>query len=167
VIKLFWVLCFTSLLVAFPVFSQTLPPVVARDLNKKQVNWPKDFTAEKTILIIAFTRNQQPKIDEWVSALQLKTPGAPPWFEVPLIKNPGGLVRGFIDNGMRRGIPSAEARSHVVTVYTDKKKFMATAGLPDEDIHVVVVARDGKILGRSTGAHTVEKANVIEAALKR
>jgi hypothetical protein len=179
------------------VSAQQLPIITAKDLNKKTVNWPKDFTAERTILIVAFTRGQQPQIDAWVNALNLKRPGAAPWFETPLIKNPGAFVRSFIDNGMRSGIPGAapwfetpliknpgafvrsfidngmrsgipgkDARSHVVTIYTDKKAFMKAMNLPDENIHVVVVSRTGKVIGQVIGTHTPEKEKIIEAALK-
>jgi hypothetical protein len=148
------------------VSAQQLPNIIAKDLNKKPVNWPKDFTAERTILIVAFSRSQQPQIDAWVNALQLKSPGAPPWFETPLIKNPGSFVRSFIDNGMRKGIPGTEARSHVVTIYTDKKAFMAAMNLPDENIHVVVLSRTGKVVGQVVGPHTADKEEIIKAVLK-
>ncbi len=166
-LKLFFTLCVTLIIGLPQAFCQILPTVIARDLNKKPVIWPKDFTAEHTILLVAFTRQQQPVVDAWVTGLQLKTPGAPAWFEVPVIKNPGGFVRGFIDNGMRRGIPSVEARAHVVTLYTDKTAFKKAVGLPDEDVHVLVVAKDGKVIARQSGIHTVVKATAIEDALKR
>ncbi len=155
------------LAVASPLAAQHLPFIAAQDLNKKKIEWPKDFSADRTLLIVAFARGQQPQIDTWVSALKLNAPGAPPWFEVPVIKNPGSFVRSFIDGGMRRGIPSSAARSHVVTVYTDKKAFMAATGLPSEDVHVLVVARSGAVLARATGGQSAPNIALIEAALKR
>jgi hypothetical protein len=154
------------LMTSMPASAQQLPNITAKDLNRKPVNWPKDFTAERTILIVGFSGSQQPQIDAWINALQLKSPGAPPWFETPLIKNPGAFVRSFIDSGMRSGIPGTDARSHVVTIYTDKKAFMKAMNLPDENIHVVVVSRTGKVIGQVIGTHTPEKEKIIEAALK-
>jgi hypothetical protein len=146
--------------------AQQLPAVTAQDLNKKKISWPRDFTGDRTVLIIAFGRNQQVFIDGWVAGLQLKKPGAAPWYEVPLINNPGSFVRSFIDSGMRRGIPSVEDRAHVVTLYVKKKQFMQTLGLPDENVHVLVVDKTGKVLSRVTGTYSAEAATPTLAALK-
>ncbi len=160
----------TGLLVALlaPVaaLAQQLPTIKAEDLNKKPVSWPADFTTDRTVLIVAFDRNQQPIIDAWVSGLQLKVPGAPAWFEVPLINKPPKFVQSFINNGMRRGIPDPAVRSHVVSVYTDKKAFMSTMGLVGNDVHVLVLSRTGQLLGKATGRYSAEAAAKLEAALK-
>ena len=74
---------------------------------------------------------------------------------MPLINDPGMFMRWFINTGMRRGIPSKEVRSHVWTVYTDKKAFMQTCGMPSEKvIYAMVVDRHGKILATESGNYS-------------
>jgi hypothetical protein len=149
----------------FAVGAQQFPDVSAKDLNKKPVSWPRDFNTDRTVLIFAYDRDQQDMVDSWVKGLGLKTPGAAAWFEVPLINNPGKFVRSFIDNGMRRGIPTVEARAHVVTLYVKKKEFMKTMQLPDEDVHVLVLDRSGKVVSRAKGIYTATSAQSISSAL--
>lgn len=148
-----------------PALAQQMPPVSATDLNKKPVSWPKDFKADHTVLMIAFDRSQQGIVDSWVKGLGLSAPNAAPWFEVPLINNPGKLIRSFIDSGMRRGIPSPEARAHVVTLYVKKKDFMQTMQLPDEDVHILVMDRTGTVVARAKGLYTASAAAPLAAVL--
>jgi hypothetical protein len=153
--------------VAAQVDAQTLPPIAAYDLNKKPISWPAGLPAERTILIIAFTRGQQNNVDSWVRGMALKSPGAPAWFEVPMISNPGGIARFFIDNGMRGGIPNVQDRARVVTVYTNKAAMMTAMGLPNEtQVHVLVVTRMGKILVRVSGDHSPAGEAAIRQALR-
>jgi hypothetical protein len=105
------------LLPASLIHAQQMPAVTAKDLNKKSISWSRDFATDRTVLIIAFERDQQPMVDSWVKGLGLKENKSVSWYEVPVINNPGRILRGFIDNGMRKGIPTSEARSHVVTLY--------------------------------------------------
>jgi hypothetical protein len=156
-----------SLSVAVAAEAQIMPPIKASTLSKKPVNWPSQLPAERTVIIIGFSQKQQPDIDTWINGLKLKEPGAPAWFEVPLINNPGGIVRWFIDSGMRRGIPSAYDQDHVVTVYTNKKALMRTMGLPNEaTIYTLVVSRSGAILARVSGNYSLGGAAQIAKALK-
>jgi hypothetical protein len=161
-------LCALALLSAGPVSAQTLPPIKAADLNKKPVSWPAGLPAARTILLIAFERKQQAQIDTWVAGLRLKAPGAPAWFEVPMIKDPGRFIRGFIDGGMRRGIPSPADRARVVTVYGDKKALLKSMGIASEAVvHAVVVERSGRITARVSGEYSPAGAAQIMAAVGR
>jgi hypothetical protein len=146
--------------------AQTLPPIKAANLNKQAVTWPSGLPAPRTILIIAFDRAQQRQVDGWVAGMGLKAAGAPAWYEVPLINNPGGVARWFIDNGMRSGIPAKADRARVVTVYGDKPALMKSMGLPNESVHVLVVERSGKIITRVTGAYSAAGATAILGAIK-
>jgi hypothetical protein len=155
------------LALAVPAAAQILPPISAADLNKKKIVWPRDLTAERTLLIIAFDRAQQAQVDGWVAGLRLKSPGAPAWYEVPLINNPGGLIRSFIDGGMRRGIPSVQDRAHVVTLYGDKKALMKTMGLTNEKtVHALVVDRAGRIIAGVSSSYSAAGAATLNKALR-
>lgn len=147
--------------------AQVLPPIKASNLNKQPVAWPKDLPAERTILIIAFERKHQSLVDGWVAGMRLKAPDAPAWFEVPIINNPGGVARWFIDNGMRSGIPNKSDRARVVTVYGNKAALMASMKISDAStVHAVVVERSGRIVARASGAYSRANAEQILTALK-
>ena len=155
-----------ALLLPASLAAQSLPDIRAADLNKKKIHWPADLAAERTLLLVAFERKQQKDIDTWVNGMKLKAPGAPAWYEVPMIKNPGGLVRSFIDGGMRRGIPAPADRARVVTVYGDKKAMLKQMAISDESmVHALVVARDGRIIIHVPGRFSEAGAQQLEAAL--
>jgi len=132
------------------------PQVSGKDLNHKPWIAPADFPGDRTIVVVAFAREQQADVDTWTEGLGLNTPSSTlPWIEMPLINDPGMFMRWFINTGMRRGIPSKEVRSHVWTVYTDKKAFMQTCGMPSEKvIYAMVVDRHGKILATESGNYS-------------
>jgi hypothetical protein len=160
-------LVITLPMIAFAQALPTVPTVVTADLNKREIIWPRDLTAERTVLIVGFAGNQQPVIDRWVAGLGLKNPGAPVWYEVPMIRNPGALGRWFINRGMRGGIPDSVDRSRVVTVYGDKQAMMRQMGLPDESVHALVVDRAGRILVRQSGEYTAQARAVVMGAMGR
>jgi hypothetical protein len=158
-------LCIT---VTTGALAQVLPPIKARNLNKELVSWPQGLPAERTILIIAFERKHQTLVDGWVTGMRLKAPGAPAWFEVPIINNPGGMARWFIDNGMRGGIPNKADRARVVTVYGNKAALMASMKIADASaVHVLVVERSGRIVARESGGYSSAASAKLLNALKR
>jgi hypothetical protein len=148
--------------------AQTMPMIKSADLNKKVIVWPRDFTAERTLIFVAFRQGQQSNIDAWVAGMNLKAAGAPSWFEIPMIGDPGSVGRWFINNGMRSGIPSKVDRARVVTVYGNKAAMMKTMGLPGEkQIHALVVDKAGKIIVRVSGDYSANGAKILNQALSR
>jgi hypothetical protein len=146
--------------------AQIMPPIKAADLNKKTVAWPQDFTAQHTLLLIAFRQGQQSNIDGWVKGMDLKASGAPSWFEVPMINNPGSVGRWFIDNGMRSGIPNKADRARVVTLYGKKANMMKAMDIPNEtQVHALVVDKAGKIIVRVSGDYSEDGAATLLQAL--
>jgi hypothetical protein len=70
-----------------------------------------------------------------------------PWIEMPVVDEPGMVMRWIIDTGMQRGIAGEDARSHVWTAYTDRKAFLRSCGIDSvNDIYVLVVTGDGEIV---------------------
>ena len=137
-----------------------LPNVTGKDLNGKPWKAPADFAADRTLVILGYEQEQQAAIDTWTAGMGLTKPGNTlPWIEMPVIDEPGMVMRWVIDTGMRSGISGNEARSHVWTAYTDRKAFLKSCGIDSvNDIHVLVVARDGAILAMETGRHTDDAA---------
>jgi hypothetical protein len=137
-----------------------LPTVTARNLQRSRVTFPDDLEGERNVLLIAFQQWQQRSIDTWLPFVkQLESDHeALYYYELPVIQSLNPLARLFINEGMRAGIPDSTARERTITLYLDKPAFRQALGLPDEeDIYVLLVDRDGRVLWRTTGEFSPEK----------
>jgi hypothetical protein len=145
------------------------PTVTARDLLRRQVTLPTDFEGERNVLLIAFQQRQQSLIDTWLPFVQQleQTQQGVCYYELPVIQRLNVLARTFINEGMRAGIPDRLARERTITLYLDKALFRRTLDIPhEEDIYVLLVDRQGKVLWRSQGAFTPEKGEALAQALQ-
>jgi len=145
-----------------------LPAVTGKDLNGKPWKAPADFPGDRTLVILGYEQEQQEAIDTWTAGMGLTKPeNSLPWVEMPVIDEPGMVMRWIIDTGMQRGIPDQDIRSHVWTAYTDRKAFLKSCGIDSvSDIHVLVVDRAGRILAMETGRHTDAAAARIAKLLR-
>ena len=149
---------------ATPPTPSAFPTVESADLTGRSLTLPRDLPEARTIMILAFTQEQQADVDGWRAGLGLK-PGDTNWLEMPVIDQPGAVGRFFIDTGMRRGIPDVAVRRHVVTLYTDKRTFFAQVGIrSDEQVIVMVVDRGGHILARVDGPFDKDRVRSITVA---
>jgi len=147
--------------------SRRLPVVTGKDLNGKAWQAPADFPAGRTLVILGYEEEQQKEIDTWTAGLGLtRRENTLPWVEMPVIDEPGVIMRWIIDTGMQRGIPDKEVRSHVWTVYTNRREFLKACGIESMNaIHVLVVTREGDVLAMESGGYTEEAGNRILAAV--
>jgi hypothetical protein len=148
-----------------PLIAGTLPEINAEDLNGKPYSLPQGLPAQKTLLLIAYKREQQEDINTWISGLNLKT-ASTPWLELPVLEDYGSWFKWFVDNGMRKGIKSEFDRAKVVTVYTSKESFNNSMGInTEESIHAAVVDRNGNVITLESGRFTEQKAEKLMAIL--
>ena len=107
--------------------GETLPRVTGTSLSDQQVTFPDVADGAPLLLLIGYVQSAQFDIDRWLLGLdqlgwKTKT------FEVPTL--PGMMPRmfaGFIDGGMRSGIPE-EDWAAVVTVYEEGHKLAQFTG---------------------------------------
>jgi len=135
---------------AAPVF----PTVSGESLNKRAISIPADLDAPFNLLLVAFYQRQQAEVDTWIpTARQIIADHANvEFYELPTISGGWGLMRGWVDGGMRSGIPDFGARERTVTVYTDTEKFRSLAGIDDpEKIWVGIVDRQGRVYWSARG----------------
>ena len=143
------------------------PRMQVKNLSDEIRTLPADFPGERTLLLIAFQREQQDNLDDWSARLNLRNPDAPAWLELPVIDDPGALLRWFVDVGMKNGIADPFVRSQVFSVYTPRAEFIRHLGLPGTDqVHLVVADRSGNILCRVSGDWSEQKEHLLRAALK-
>jgi hypothetical protein len=144
------------------------PAVTGSNLQRKKLNLPQDFEGQQNLVLIAFQQWQQSQVDTWLPfARQLEEthPGVR-YYELPTIRRLNALSRTFVNEGMRAGIPDPVARERTITIYLDKLAFRQALQLPGEDdIHVLLLDRQGRVLWRAEGAFTAEKGESLAATL--
>jgi hypothetical protein len=119
-----------------------------------EFQFPRDFAGDLNLLFVPFLQYQQATVNTWVpfaQDLEASFPGVI-YYELPTIDERPMLARTFINEGMRAGIPDQTARERTITLYIDMDKFMQATGIPDKnEVHTLLVNRDGEILWRTTG----------------
>ena len=144
------------------------PRSAGMDLNGRALALPQDFAGRVNLLFVAFEMRQQEVVDTWTSFTQKMRAAHPGLaaYELPTIGRAWGLVRGFIDGGMRSGIPDTEVRASTVTLYLKVPSFVRALGITStKTITVLLVTRKGEILARGTGPYSSETAAPLAAAV--
>ena len=144
-----------------------MPSIAAENLNERAITLPADLPAEKTLVLMAFQREQQAEVDTWIKGMDLAN-GKLPWLEVPVVGSGGTWWRGMVNSGMRMGIRDEAVRERIVTLFTDRAALLRTMGLPGEGkvVLALVMNRNGVVLAQAQGRHSAEKAQLLIAALQ-
>ena len=138
------------------------PVVTGSNLQRKKLTLPRDFQGERILVFVAFQQWQQRQVDTWIP-----THPEVRYYELPTIQQLNALARTFINEGMRAGIPDPVARERTITLYLDKNAFRQALQLPGEDdIHVLLLDRQGTVLWRGEGAFTPEEGKALSALLR-
>jgi hypothetical protein len=146
-----------------------MPAVSGSNLQRERLNLPEDLEGEWNLVLIAFQQWHQRQVDTWLPfARQMEeTYPSVRYYELPTIQRLNALARTFINEGMRAGIPDPVARERTITLYVDKGDFRAALDLPDEDnIYVLLLDRQGRVLWRAEGAFTPVKGESLAEALR-
>lgn len=160
------VLAAFAALLADPALAQMLPAQEAELLDRSDFDLPADFTADRTVLIAAFSREQQEVLaGDWERALSAAGISGPPErYQLFVIDNPGAIVRGFIRSGMRGELPESSHSGLILAWVADLESWLDATGLADAgDLRVLVVDRAGRVLGVESGPASVEAAARIAA----
>jgi hypothetical protein len=142
------------------------PNVSGSNLNGKAFTLPHDLAAPLNLVLVAYQRDQQAAVDTWHEAgARARQAGVAVW-EVPTLSRGSALFRGFIDGGMRRGIPDPNVRAATITLYIDKRAFNSALNVVGEStITVLLVRPSGEIVWRTTGPYTAEAGAALQAVL--
>lgn len=145
------------------------PVVSGFNLNRQELEFPRDFQGNFNLVIIAFQQPQQAVVNTWipfVQELEEKFPGFI-YYELPTIYEMLAFSRTFINEGMRAGIPDQTARERTITLYLDKATFKSALDISSEgEIHLFLVDHNGSILWRNSGEFTEGKADELLEVLK-
>mgnify|MGYP003633053697 CR=1 FL=1 len=136
-------------------------------LEGKTVVMPQDFSGQETLLLFGYKQDSQFDIDRWLIGLDM-TQTKVSAYEIPTIQ--GMLPRmfsGFIDSGMRKGIPK-ELWKGVVTVYADGDKVQRfTGNLNPNNARVMLLNKEGAIVYFYDQGFSVEALNEVREALEK
>lgn len=148
--------------------SSRFPTVSGFNLNRQELEFPRDFGGDLNLLFVPFLQYQQTIVNTWIPLADKLESSFPElaYYELPTINELPALSRTFINEGMRAGIPNAKARERTITLYIDLTGFMRALSIPTKDeVHVLLVDRQGSILWRTTGSLDEAKGSALAGAI--
>ena len=141
------------------------PTVRGTNLADGAVVLPAAFEGVLNLVFIAFKRFQAPWVNTWMPEANALTTEYPElqYYRLPTIAFSDPHHHSSIDQGMRVAIELSEELARVITLYLDKSAFRGALGLPDEEtIYVLLIDREGRVLWRTEGAYTPQKARLLQ-----
>lgn len=154
------------------VMTDRFPEIEGTSLSLVEHRLPGTLEGQVNLLLIAFRQWQQRDVDTWVpTAGELSSTYAGfRAYELPVISRMYRPVSGFIDGGMRSGIPDPDVRASTITVYLNRTQFLEALNIDSVgEIVPMLVTPHGEILWRTTGPMTPEASRelgvAVEAAL--
>lgn len=155
-------------LVAAQSTGMRFPEVTGRNLEGRELRLPDDFESARTVVLIAFKRQQQRDVDSWLPELNARRAedSGLEVFEIPTLSNGWSPLRWWIDGGMARGIKDQAVREVTVTLYIRKGPFKEALRIASERrIHLLLLDGDGIVRFRSEGPSTPEAVEALRRAL--
>ena len=140
------------------------PTVKGNNLEKKKYKLPQDLEGKLNVVTVAFQQWQQGLVNTWVPFLEELKEAHPEisFYELPTMSSGYRGMKFMIDGGMRMGIPDVAIRSRTITLYLDKKKFMKSLDIKnDETIITFLLNTKGEIFLRIEGEFNNEKGKKI------
>ena len=145
--------------------DDVFPSIQGKNLNKRSLTVPDDFSEKNIFIIVAFLQWQQRAVDEVIGQLEASDVHLTHHIiEVPVIQQSTWLRQVRLDTLMRLGIRDRAVRQRTITVYLDKKEFQASLDIPNDDsIHWFVVDHaTKKILMRGAGNISQQEIDAIK-----
>ncbi len=142
------------------------PAFEAETVAGRAVKLPALLTAPRTVVLVAYSEEQQQDVDRWMAALELKSRNIP-WLQVPVLGRTNPFFQNLILTGLRRSLPDKADRERVAVTFVEGDEFRRSLALGGEGrvMHALVVERSGAVALRLDGPHTPEKGARLLAAL--
>lgn len=142
---------------ASPTVGEVFPSVEGVSLERRAIRVPEDFKGEKVLLLIGFEQNAQFDIDRWILSIKQLNLNIS-LVEIPAIRGYfPRVMKGYIDKGMRSGIPK-EDWSSVVTVYSDADDLAHFVGTENAlNSRVLLLNKDGKVVWFHDRGYSADK----------
>ena len=146
------------------------PKLHAHDLETKAYVVPEDLPGTFRLILLPFKQWHQIIVGAWLDALApalASRPDVTSW-EIPALSALWKPARGYIDGGMRSGIPDIEVRRHTLTSYGELGVITAQLGIDNFDApHVFLLDDAGEILWRDSGEPDAQAVLAFAEALEQ
>lgn len=137
-----------------------LPETATQSLDDKPLLLPRDLTGDRTLLLVAFERDQRPALTTWVNGLHLAT-NKIAWMEVVVVGPQNAFVHAMIVRGMRRESEDSALRDKLLPIFSDQEAFAKAMGLSVKSPYAVLVDRRGAVIAVSKGEYSQAKAEAL------
>lgn len=141
------------------------PTIKAETLAGNEITFPNILNGKKGIIVVAFQRQAQAQADSWYNAytdsLQKNNYI---FYEIPMISSFWKWMSGWIDAGMRSGVPSYK-HNNVATYYGPLDNYYTLFDVKDKSlVYVFTVDVNGYITGKASGPYTPAKLKKLTGA---
>jgi hypothetical protein len=143
------------------------PTVAATTLAGRPVTFPDAVVGQVGLLFVAFRQRAQADINTWVTPLigTYLDSADVAYYEIPMISGGYRWVSGWIDGGMRGGVPG-DLHDRTATYYGPRATFYAEMNIGDRSRpYLFVLDRAGRVVHRADGPATPAAVADVEAAI--
>lgn len=133
--------------------GEQFPDLSAETLAGDSIRFPDDVQGTYTLLVLAFKRGAQPLVDSWLDPFiqRYSNNKLVDYYEIPMISGGWKVLSGWIDSGMRSGVPGAK-HGHVATYYGPLKSYIRQLKIEDlRDSYVFLLNPNGQIIWSANG----------------
>ena len=129
------------------------PRIVADTLSGRTLVLPDSLDSGLAVVALVFRRHAQPVVDSWLGPLARRLGGhrSVGLYEIPMLAGGWRMMSGFIDSGMRSGIPPHKHHM-VATCYGDLSRVRSALDIHDLDsVYVYLIDGSGSVHWRADG----------------
>jgi hypothetical protein len=135
----------------------------------QKVTLPRDFAGQLNLVVIAFQRWHQSRVDTWIPFISQieRINNAVRYYQLSTYQQTEPLAPLFGEEGMRAGIPVPVARERMIVFQADRLAFQRALGLPHkDDMYVMLIDRQANVLWHAEGAFEPGKVASLAEALQ-
>lgn len=144
-----------------------LPTISAKRLDQQPVVLPHQLPAERTLALVAYTKNQREEVQSWIRGMGLNDDSPIAWFRLSVVNDPGSeSARSAVEQKLLAKHALDTDRSRLVPVFTNREAFARAAGVSGtQHAAVLVLDRNGHVLARAEGPYDADKASALRETL--
>jgi hypothetical protein len=149
--------------------AKQFPIMTGIDLLGDDRAVPDSFQGTYNIVTVAFQREQQEQVNTWIEYATplIKDNDTIRYYELPIIYEMSAMKRFWVNNGMRAGIPDADARERTITVYTERDTLINKMNWDKDKITTYILDNNGNILWRKDGVFDEKYKQEIEKIVQQ
>lgn len=148
-----WAMAATAAFWGCAGLSQALPATKGETLSGRQLAPAEAVRGHAAVLVASFSKDAGPAADDWMRALRVDLAlAAAPAYELVMLEQAPGFVRGLIKGSMRKGLTPAQQDSSIILTQDEKlwrSYFQVTS---EKEPYIVLLDAAGHVLWHGHGA---------------